>query len=241
MCESSIAREVVTRPALSLARDEHVAWAAAVAGDRDAFAIVTARYRRERPVHCYRMLGSLDDAEDLVQETLLRAWRRRERFPGALDASRMVVRNRDERVPGCARPSRTPAASTCGHLSRRPAGAAATGERGRLAGAIPGSVARRARRRAGGPRRDARCPGHHRARVHGRDPRLAGLAQHRHVRERREPFVRRFSRPEYRELLEELDNRRQREVRGKAPSGTGGQDVLDGDRAQAGTTSSIGL
>ena len=232
MCESSIAREVVTRPALSLARDEHVAWAAAVAGDRDAFAIVTARYRRERPVHCYRMLGShmIGTISSYSVE-----------FPGALDASRMVVRNRDERVPGCARPSRTPAASTCGHLSRRPAGAAATGERGRLAGAIPGSVARRARRRAGGPRRDARCPGHHRARVHGRDPRLAGLAQHRHVRERREPFVRRFSRPEYRELLEELDNRRQREVRGKAPSGTGGQDVLDGDRAQAGTTSSIGL
>jgi RNA polymerase sigma-70 factor (TIGR02960 family) len=51
--------------------------------DRDAFASLTERHRRELHVHCYRMLGSFDEAEDLVQETFLRAWRGRQGFDGA--------------------------------------------------------------------------------------------------------------------------------------------------------------
>lgn len=56
--------------------------AAARAGDEAAFGALAERYRRELQVHCYRMLGSFEDSEDLVQETFLRAWRKRESFEG---------------------------------------------------------------------------------------------------------------------------------------------------------------
>ena len=48
--------------------------------DEAAFAALAERHRRELQVHCYRMLGSFEESEDLVQETFLRAWRERESF-----------------------------------------------------------------------------------------------------------------------------------------------------------------
>jgi RNA polymerase sigma-70 factor (ECF subfamily) len=70
-----------TQTAQRDAEDQAVV-AAATAGDEAAFAALTERYRRELHVHCYRMLGSFDEAEDLLQETFLRAWRARESFEG---------------------------------------------------------------------------------------------------------------------------------------------------------------
>jgi RNA polymerase sigma-70 factor (ECF subfamily) len=50
------------------------------AGDEDAFQELIDPYRMELQLHCYRILGSLQDAEDQLQETLLAAWRGLERF-----------------------------------------------------------------------------------------------------------------------------------------------------------------
>jgi RNA polymerase sigma-70 factor (ECF subfamily) len=54
--------------------------AAATGGDEQAFALLTQPHRRALHLHCYRLLGSLDDADDAVQETMLRAWRGLDRF-----------------------------------------------------------------------------------------------------------------------------------------------------------------
>jgi RNA polymerase sigma-70 factor, ECF subfamily len=83
--------------------------AAARAGDEDAFERLIEPYRRELQAHSYRMLGSLHDAEDAMQETLLRAWRGIARFEGrsslrswlytiATNSSLRLIERRPKRV-----------------------------------------------------------------------------------------------------------------------------------------------
>jgi RNA polymerase sigma-70 factor (TIGR02960 family) len=64
--------DALGEPALARARE----------GDDEAFRALTEPHRRELQLHCYRILGSMQDAEDLVQETLLAAWRSLAAFEG---------------------------------------------------------------------------------------------------------------------------------------------------------------
>src|SRR5918994_5597945 len=64
------------------AQAEREALEAARRGDGDAFRSLVEPRRRELHVHCYRMLGSVQDAEDALQDTLLAAWRGLARFEG---------------------------------------------------------------------------------------------------------------------------------------------------------------
>ncbi len=92
-------------------------------GDQDAFRELTDPYRRELQIHIYRIVGSVHDAEDLLQETLLAAWRGLEGFEGrasvrawlyqiatnrALDALRATRRRPEDlqRMTGMPEPTR---------------------------------------------------------------------------------------------------------------------------------------
>jgi RNA polymerase sigma-70 factor, ECF subfamily len=64
------------------ADNDHALVEAAAAGDQDAFAELVEAHRGELRAHCYRMLGSLHDAEDVLQDALLHAWRGLASFEG---------------------------------------------------------------------------------------------------------------------------------------------------------------
>ena len=62
--------------------DENAVLEAVRSGDTARFVSLTERHRRELQVHCYRMLANYEDAQDMTQETILRAWNKRESFRG---------------------------------------------------------------------------------------------------------------------------------------------------------------
>ena len=86
----------VTEPTLARAR----------AGDEDAFRELTDPYRRELQLHAYRIVGSAQDAEDLLQETLLAAWRGLEHYEGRASVRAWLYRIATNRSLDALRASR---------------------------------------------------------------------------------------------------------------------------------------
>ncbi|MGN6170055.1 MAG: RNA polymerase subunit sigma-70 [Solirubrobacteraceae bacterium] len=80
--------------------------ARARAGDEDAFRQLTDPYRRELQAHIYRIVGSAQDAEDLLQETLVAAWRGLERFEGRASVRAWLYRIATNRSLDALRASR---------------------------------------------------------------------------------------------------------------------------------------
>src|SRR5256885_585081 len=98
------------------------------AGDEQAFRALTDPYRRELQLHCYRILGSMQDAEDALQETMLAAWRGLDGFeeraslgawlypiaPTRCLSARRASSRRPARAPGRPLPFEAPAPTSYG-------------------------------------------------------------------------------------------------------------------------------
>jgi RNA polymerase sigma-70 factor (TIGR02960 family) len=97
------------------------ALARARAGDEEAFRQLTGPHRRELQLHCYRILGSMQDAEDMVQETLLSAWRSLEAFEGRASVRSWLYRIATNRCLDALRArSRRPREVPAMHQERAP-------------------------------------------------------------------------------------------------------------------------
>src|ERR1700685_3399456 len=123
------------------------------AGDGEAFRELTDPYRRELQLHCYRILGSVQDAEDMLQETFLSAWRGLDRFEERASMRAWLYKIATNRCLNSLR-----------HSGRRPPPLPGSA----VPPAVPGRAARRPARHRPGPGGPLRVQGSAGARVHRR-------------------------------------------------------------------------